>query len=349
VVRDGIALRLSEHPGEDAMQVLWITEDGAEALPLDRVDEVHGRDDGVLWVDIDHDDEDGLALLKRLVAVRPLDLDECHSRTPVPKMRPYSDHIFAAINGLARGTNGRLYFQPLKSFLMQRTLFTVLGPTSSHLTAEVAHGPLTTLRQRIEAGEFRPHTGFELISVIRYGMMQAHETLVMSVAGQIADLEQSVMHRDPVRAELLLDDLFGLRHDLQTIRTNAAQTHELYVHVIEQMERQAGLMPLDLNLFHELRRGWAHLQNSTDLEREYLQEVLDLFQTRVSTELNRFVRKITAFGTIAIGWTVITGIYGMNFTGMPELTWKYGYFYALGLMVLIGGVSGVFFRRRGWL
>lgn len=85
------------------------------------------------------------------------------------------------------------------------------------------------------------------------------------------------------------------------------------------------------------------------LEREYLQEVLDLFQTCVSTELNRFVRKITAFGTIAIAQTVITGVYGMNFIRMPELQWHFGYPAVLGLMALIGVILVVFFRRRGWL
>ena len=58
--------------------------------------------------------------------------------------------------------------------------------------------------------------------------------------------------------------------------------------------------------------------NTTDLEREYLQEMLDLFQTRVSTELNRFVRKITALGSVGLAWTVIVGLYGMNFTTCPS-------------------------------
>ena len=78
-------------------------------------------------------------------------------------------------------------------------------------------------------------------------------------------------------------------------------------------------MPLDLGRLNEMRQGFSHLKNTTDLEREYLQEMLDLFQTRASTELNRFVRQITAWGTIGIAWTVIVGIYGMNFAHMPEL------------------------------
>jgi magnesium transporter len=78
--------------------------------------------------------------------------------------------------------------------------------------------------------------------------------------------------------------------------------------------------------------------------------VLDLFQTRVSTELNRFVRNITAFGAIGIAWTVIIGIYGMNFVHMPELTWHYGYLWAIALTVSsAGAVLNVLFHRQGWL
>jgi magnesium transporter len=99
----------------------------------------------------------------------------------------------------------------------------------------------------------------------------------------------------------------------------------------------------------ELRQGFRHLQNTADLEREYLQEMIDLFQTRVATELNRFVRKVTAWGSVAIAWTVIVGLYGMNFAYMPELSWRWGYPGVLVVMAVVGTVLAVLFRRRGWL
>jgi magnesium transporter len=46
---------------------------------------------------------------------------------------------------------------------------------------------------------------------------------------------------------------------------------------------------------------------------------------------------------------VIAGIYGMNFKNMPELTWQYGYPFAIGLMLVAGGVLYLIFKRRGWL
>jgi magnesium transporter len=38
----------------------------------------------------------------------------------------------------------------------------------------------------------------------------------------------------------------------------------------------------------------------------------------------------------------------MNFEHMPELTWYYGYFLALGLMATVAIGMIVFFRLRRW-
>ena len=62
-----------------------------------------------------------------------------------------------------------------------------------------------------------------------------------------------------------------------------------------------------------------------------------MLQTRVSTEWIRFVRQITALGTIGVSWTIIAEIYGMNFVNMPVLSWQYGHLYAIVLLVITGG------------
>jgi len=307
------------------------------------------RGTGIVWVDLGHEERDGMRMLTDLLEVRPADLDDCFNRMPVPKLNAYSDHYFSAINGLARGTDGRLYFQPLKIFFTANVLITVMGPTSGALDPDAVHRDLTVIRDRLDAHQLRLRSAFDLVTAIRLQMLRSQESLVADAAARAAELEKRVMGIDPVKAEAVLNSLFTLRHDLQTIRTNAAQTHELYVHLIDTLDSQEGLMPLDTRRLNDLRLGFGHLRNTVDLQREYLQEVLDLLQTRVSTELNRFVRKITAWGTIGIGWTVIVGVYGMNFPNIPGLDWPYGWAFAFGLMVVVGVVLGVLFRRRGWL
>jgi magnesium transporter len=331
------------------LEARLITSDGTRPLPVSKIRKTLSDGDGVVWFDLNHSEEVGMALIPELVDAKPGDLQECHTRSPVPKMHFYADHHFSAINGLARGRDNRLYFQPLKTFLTPTLLVTVLGPTSTALTPDTARRELATVWNRVETGALRPTTALGLISAIRYEMMHAQEELITFSAARIAQLEREVTQQDPVRAEALLNDLFDLRHDLEAIRTSAAQAQESYTNLIETMGLQEGLMQVDLRRVSELRQGFRHLQNTADLEREYLQEMIDLFQTRVATELNRFVRKVTAGGSIAIAWTVIVGLYGMNFAYMPELGWRWGYPAVLVVMAIVGIVLAILFRRRGWL
>ncbi|MGH9282889.1 MAG: CorA family divalent cation transporter, partial [Acidimicrobiales bacterium] len=55
------------------------------------------------------------------------------------------------------------------------------------------------------------------------------------------------------------------------------------------------------------------------------------------------------WGAILLGTTLVAGIYGMNFDHMPELGWRFGYAYALGLMAVITVVLFRYFKRRDWL
>jgi magnesium transporter len=334
---------------EATVDICVITATEVRGLSVDAARHTVGSGSDIVWIDLGHADREGMRLLIDLLHARPEDVDDCFSRMPVPKLRAYPDHYFSAINGLARGIDGRLYFQPLKIFFNAKLLITVMGPISKALTPDAVYRDLTLIRERLGSGGLRPTSAFELVTAIRLQMLRTQESLVTEAAARAAELEKSVMGIDPVKAETVLNDLFSLRHDLQTIRTNAAQTHELYVHLIDTLDSQEGLMPLDARRLNDLRLGFSHLRNTVDLEREYLQEVLDLLQTRVSTELNRFVRKITAWGTIGIAWTVIVGVYGMNFDNIPGLGWRFGYAFAFGLMAVVGVVLASMFRRRGWL
>jgi magnesium transporter len=61
------------------------------------------------------------------------------------------------------------------------------------------------------------------------------------------------------------------------------------------------------------------------------------------------MRKIAAWAAILAVPTAIAGIYGMNFTHMPELHWMFSYPVVVALM--LGICVGLYriFRRSGWL
>lgn len=79
-----------------------------------------------------------------------------------------------------------------------------------------------------------------------------------------------------------------------------------------------------------------------------LQGLSQYYNLSLQNSTNNRLQVLTVISAIFMPLTLIAGIYGMNFTNMPELQMHYGYFIILGFMVLLGGGLGIFFYVRGW-
>jgi magnesium transporter len=71
--------------------------------------------------------------------------------------------------------------------------------------------------------------------------------------------------------------------------------------------------------------------------------------TEASYDQNEEIKKISAWAAILFAPTLIGTVYGMNFDHMPELSWVFGYPFALALMLVVSLTLYAIFKRRGWL
>ena len=90
--------------------------------------------------------------------------------------------------------------------------------------------------------------------------------------------------------------------------------------------------------------------------RQLLQNILSVnltLETKALTELsneqNEEVKKISAWAAILFAPTLVGTVYGMNFDFQPEFGWRFGYPFAISLMVLVCAGLYVVFKRRDWL
>jgi magnesium transporter len=60
------------------------------------------------------------------------------------------------------------------------------------------------------------------------------------------------------------------------------------------------------------------------------------------------MKVLTMASIILMVNSMVAGIYGMNFSFMPELQWAWGYPFALAVMVVASAALLWFFRRQGW-
>lgn len=72
------------------------------------------------------------------------------------------------------------------------------------------------------------------------------------------------------------------------------------------------------------------------------------FDMHAQDQTNRRLNVLTILSAIFNPATLLAGIWGMNFVVMPELQYPYAYPIALSVMVLIGVLMYLFFRRGGW-
>lgn len=83
--------------------------------------------------------------------------------------------------------------------------------------------------------------------------------------------------------------------------------------------------------------------------RDALSQILDVNATLVAQRQNEDMKKISGWAAILFAPTLIGAIYGMNFDDMPELHWAYGYPMAIGMMIALGVLLYVIFKRSKWM
>jgi magnesium transporter len=127
--------------------------------------------------------------------------------------------------------------------------------------------------------------------------------------------------------------------------------------LVYEREVLARLARGDFDLIEEketfyYRNVYDHLVRFTELidaSREMVSDLEHMHMAAISNRLNEIMKVLTMISTVVLPMTLIAGIYGMNFHGMPELEWSFGYPFALGLMALTGFGSLWYFRWKKWI
>ncbi len=107
-----------------------------------------------------------------------------------------------------------------------------------------------------------------------------------------------------------------------------------------------------------LRDCYDHAVQLIDLlenYREIASSLVEVYLSSVSNRLNEIMKVLTIFTVVFIPLNFIASIYGMNFNpesspwNMPELNWRYGYPFTLGLMAAVALSMLVVFRKKKWM
>ena len=155
---------------------------------------------------------------------------------------------------------------------------------------------------------------------------------------------ESAALEDP--GQEVLVQMQRMRHELLALRRAVWPMREELGILLRE---ESALVAADTRVF--LRDVYDHAVQALEIVeslRETAVSVMEVYLSVQNQHLNETMKVLTIIATLFIPLTFIASIYGMNFRHMPELEWRYGYVWALGLMGVTAVALIAYFRRKGW-
>jgi Mg2+ and Co2+ transporter CorA len=334
------------------MGVYWVSPRGLEPHKADEIAGLLAREEGFVWLDIPECDAHALRILSGTFRFHPLALQDCTQPGHMPKIHAYSDHIFLMLqvteptDGQAQ-EKGQIYRRELNQFIGRRFLVTVHEGTTLTGTVDTRTATRQTraVLERIQTGRFCPGSPAELSYAIVSALARHMEGQVSKLASRVAELERLIMTGQVRNTDPFLEELFRLRHELLTVRTVAAQNREMYLRMASLAPRYTP--PEDRPYIEDVQNQLERIQQLCDEERDFLEGVLDYYQTRSTTKIQFAMQRMAFITALALPVTAVASIYGMNVivnTRTEPLQLLLS-FVLMGL--LIGGMLW-WSRKQGW-
>ena len=168
------------------------------------------------------------------------------------------------------------------------------------------------------------------------GIYESLEAVSASVLRQEVDDEAA---GDALSAIAKEEDLNG------RIRRNVMDTRR----AVSFMMRARMLSAEQFEEARQLLRDIDSLDSHTTFLFDKINFLMNATVGFININQNKVVKIFSVASVALLPPTLIASIYGMNFKGIPELDWPYGYPFAIGLMIASVAAPFIYFRRKGWL
>jgi len=294
---------------------------------------------GVTWLDIDgvHQNE-VLETVGAHAGLHPLVIEDIHNTYQRPKVEDYEDYLYIVLKMISwDGDSTEIQAEQVSLILGQNYVLSF---------KEDPGDIFDSIRTRLREGKGRLRKlGADYLAYSLLDQVVDHYFLVLENLGEkIEDLEEKLVTNPDAST---LQTIHHLKRELIFLRKSVWPLRE----AISSLERGESplFQPETLVYLRDVYDHTIQVIDTIETFRDMVSGMLDIYLSSVSNRLNEVMKVLTIIATIFIPLTFITGIYGMNFTNMPELQWPWGYFMVWGVMLITFIGMLIFFKRKKWL
>lgn len=292
---------------------------------------VHSPDCSFYWVDFDEPTEQETKMLSDFFHFHPLAIEDCLHFIQRPNMNIYDGVLFFVLHSLNQTSDN---CTEVDVFVGDRYVVSFHNQNIQEMKT-VKQEIMTTAN----TGKIGP---LYILHMIIDELVDQYFPIMYHIEDKINEFEENES-----RSHKIIEELYEIRGDLIRLRKTILPMRDLLYRI-----KNFNLIQETGQFQHYFADIYDHLMKLTDMlttNQEITADMRDNFMSIQSNKMNSIMMTLTVITTIFMPLTFIAGIYGMNFTNMPELHWKYGYFMILGIMGILAVGMSIWFYRKGWL
>jgi magnesium transporter len=324
-------------------RVLDFDAGGVRELTDARFDEVKAFRDAnsISWIDFHGlHDADKIAAICGHFGLHPLAVEDVLSPETRPKVDDYGDVLFLTAK---MGDLDPTSAEPHCRF---EHVALVLGDGWVLSFQEREGDPFEPVRKRIRAGSGRVRSmGADyLLHVLLDAIVDGYFVCMVALEDRVDALEDAVFEG---RADRPAHAVHELRSEIVGLRRAIAPLRVAIAALLREDPKRVGA---DVRFY--IRDVLDHLDlllDRLDSARERLVSIIEVHLATTSMKMNEVMRGLTVVATVFIPLTFIVGVYGMNFSWMPELDWWWAYPAVMASMAVLAILMVVGMRMRGWI
>ncbi|MEY4823516.1 MAG: magnesium/cobalt transporter CorA [Bacteroidota bacterium] len=292
----------------------------------------------VSWINVDGIRKADVEAIAKHFGFHFLIVEDIMSVSQRPKMDEIENVLFCLLN--------MLYFNEQTGAVETEQISIVLGKDFIVSFQEDANRDVfNSIREKLRINHTKLRlSGADYLCYAMLDMIVDHYYSVMEKLGdRIEILEERIIRSSNTRS---LAEINSLRKELIVLKRNVSPVRDLI----------NGFIRSDSDLLEEKTTKYFkdildHITQANELAESYrdmMMNLQDLYLSYVNLKSNDVMKVMAVVTCLLAPATVIGGIFGMNFDKIPYLHHQYGFFIAVGLMLIIPVWMVLIFRKRGW-
>ncbi|MDN7240218.1 magnesium/cobalt transporter CorA [Planococcus sp. N028] len=285
------------------------------------------------WADFNMPTDEETSLLGSFFHFHPLAIEDCIHSLQRPKLEHYENLSFLVFHTLNQKT-----LEALEVDLFIAENFTV----SFHYEDLNEINYVWDYFQRSTSNDrLKP---VEVAYKIMDKVVDSFFPIMDEMEDHLLGIENSGEER--LAGNMIIQKTFEIRKDLLKLRQTVLPTRDLVYRILES--KRFIIQEQKRAYFQDIHDHLIKLSQIIESNRELTSDIRDNYISMNSFRMNNIMKTLTVITTIFMPLTFLAGIYGMNFTNMPELNWDAGYYVILFIMLLIGISMFIWFKYKGW-